>query len=102
MPTYSGSFNISFQNEHIIYTQVIKCCIKEHEMNASYNPSLKIYRNSPTSSIYDFATGSLFQPYVTTIGLYNDKSELLAIAKLAKAMPVSQYIDTNFIVKLDV
>ena len=96
------SYIISFQNEHIIYEQVIKCTINENEMNLSYNPSLKQYRNSETSSIHNFATSSLFQPYVTTIGLYNDNSELLAVAKLAKPIPISQHINTNFIIKLDV
>lgn len=98
----TDNYNFSFKNEHVIYEQVIKCTVKEHEMNCSYNPSLKQYLTSESSSIHDFATGSLFQPYITTIGLYNDKTELLAVAKLAKPIPVSRYIDTNFIVKLDV
>lgn len=96
------SYNINFQNEHTIYEQVVKCTVKEHEMNTTYNPSLKVFKTSPSSSIYDFATGSLFQPYITTIGLYNDKTELLAVAKLAKPIPISQYIDTNIVIKLDV
>lgn len=100
MPDFQ--YNIYFKNEHTVYEQVTKCTVKEHEMNTSYNPSLKKYKISPSSSIHDFATGSLFSPYVTTIGLYNDKSELLAVAKLAKPIQISQYIDTNFLIKLDV
>ena len=34
------SFNISFQNEVIIYEQNVICHVKDNEFNASYNPTL--------------------------------------------------------------
>jgi ELWxxDGT repeat protein len=51
--------------------------------------------------VYDFATGSYFQPYVTTIGLYNDANELVAVGKLAQPVPKSRYTDMTFVVKFD-
>ena len=77
---HSGSFNLSFQNEHIIYENEIRCVVKESEFNLSYNPSLQ---SDDSGSLYYFATGSFFSPYVTTLGLYNDSNELLAVAKLS-------------------
>jgi hypothetical protein len=57
----------------------------------------------------DFATGSIlssdgtssFSPYVSTIGLYNDAQELLAVAKMAVPTPLSANTDMTFLVKFD-
>ena len=116
---------ISFQNEHIIYENEVRCIIKESDYNLSFNPTLLKYggqyitpisgsdgyklTGSFDSTIKDFATGSLefsgsftvFQPYVTTIGLYNDEDELLMVAKLAKPIVLSSDTDMTFIVKYD-
>jgi hypothetical protein len=48
----------------------------------------------------DSVSGSL-TPYVTTIGLYNQNYELLAIAKLANPIPRAKNVDQTFIVKFD-
>jgi len=46
-------------------------------------------------------TGSEFTPYITSIGLYNDANELLAVAKLSRPIKKSIDLDMTFIVKLD-
>jgi hypothetical protein len=51
--------------------------------------------------MYNFATGSYFDPYVTTIGLYNNSYELIAVAKLAQPLPLSSVTDTTILVNLD-
>jgi hypothetical protein len=53
------------------------------------------------STIKDFATGSAFQPYVTTIGLYNDDDDLLMVAKLSEPIALSADTDMTFIVRYD-
>tara|TARA_R100000541_G_scaffold52852_1_gene60644 strand:+ start:2743 stop:4068 length:1326 start_codon:yes stop_codon:yes gene_type:complete len=50
---------------------------------------------------YDFLTGSYFSPYVTTIGLYNENYQLLAVGKLSQPIPISLYVDTTFVVNFD-
>ena len=50
---------------------------------------------------YDFATGSYFSPYVTTIGLYNETNQLVAVGKLPQPLPISLYTDTTFVVNFD-
>ena len=55
-----------------------------------------------TSKYEGFTTHSLFKPYVTTIGLYNDDNELLVVGKLAKAVRLSDDFETNFIVRFDI
>jgi hypothetical protein len=46
-------------------------------------------------------TGSAFQPYVTTIGLYNDSNDLIAVGKLGRPTPKSENTDMTFVIKLD-
>jgi hypothetical protein len=97
---YTGSFTLAFQNEHIIYENEVSCTVRESEYNLSYNPTL-VSGSYASGSLRDFATGSVFVPYVTTIGLYNDENQLLAVAKLGKPIGVSQNTDMTFIVKYD-
>jgi hypothetical protein len=94
---YSSSIN--WQATHTIYQHEYRCKIRESSLNYSQNPSIKY---GSYGTLYDFATGSYFQPYVTTIGLYNDANELIAVGKLAQPVPKSRYIDMTFVVKFDV
>jgi hypothetical protein len=94
------SASVSFQNEHIIYENEIRCIVRESDYNLSYNPTL-VTGSYASGSLRDFATGSFFQPYVTTIGLYNDDNELLMVAKLGKPIALSSDTDMTFIIKYD-
>lgn len=96
--TNSG-FAVRWQSTHTIYTHNYKCTVREQELNYSQNPSVKSGSNG---DLYDFATGSYFQPYATTVGLYNDSNELVAVGKLSQPVPKSNYTDTTFIVKFDI
>jgi len=95
-----NSASISFQNEHIIYENEVRCIVKESDYNLSYNPSL-VTGSYANGILRSFVTGSFFQPYVTTIGLYNDNNELLMVAKLGKPIALSPDTDMTFIVKYD-
>jgi len=95
---YTGSFNLSFKNEHIIYENEVRCVVKESEFNLSYNPSLQ---SDNSGSLYGFATSSSFSPYATALGLYNDNNELLAVAKFGKPLLISPDTDMTFVVKYD-
>jgi len=75
--------NISFKNNHIIYETEIRCNIGENEFNYSQNPTLQ---TGSFGNLKEFALDDNFQPYVTTVGLYNDNNELLAVAKLSKPL----------------
>ena len=48
-----------------------------------------------------YATNPNFNPYVTTIGLYNNDRELVAIGKLANPVEKRDDVDMNFIVRFD-
>jgi len=96
----------SFSSSYTIYETQYKCTIDETEFNFSQNPSIissSVTNNVNTSSgvPYDFATGSYFSPYVTTVGMYNEDFELLAVGKLAQPLPTSQTTDTTILVNID-
>ena len=46
-------------------------------------------------------TGSYLAPYITTIGLYNDQNEMVAVAKLPQPIKNLPDYDINFIVRFD-
>ena len=103
--THTGPFQLSFKNEHFVYENEVRCVIQNTEFNLSYNPTLVI--NYQSGSLKNFATGSAlpsgsyFTPYATTLGLYNDNNELLAVAKFGKPILMSPYTDMTFVVKYD-
>ena len=48
-----------------------------------------------------FVSGSDFAPYITTIGLYDDAGQLLAIGKLAQVIRKRDDVDMNFLIRID-
>jgi hypothetical protein len=96
----SSNITCSFQSTVTIYESQYKCTIRQNEFNFSQNPTL-VSGSSNSGIMYNFATGSYFDPYVTTIGLYNNSYELIAVAKLAQPLPLSSVTDTTILVNLD-
>ena len=97
----SGGINtLQFQGSHLIYEHEYQCTVQEHEYNTTTNPSVLKNEGDPYV-LEDFTTGSFFKPYVTTIGLYSDGYELLAVAKLGQPIRMSDETDTTFIIRYD-
>jgi len=55
-----------------------------------------------TDTQLSFVTSSDFYPYVSTIGLYDDKNNLLVVGKLAHPIKLSDELDTTFVIRFDV
>ena len=96
----NNNITCSFESTITLYETQYKCTVRENEYNFSQNPTI-ISSSSNSGVINDFATGSYFNPYVTTVGLYNNSKELLAVGKLAQPLPLSTTTDTNIIINLD-
>jgi len=94
-----SNITCSFSSSYSIYETQYKCTIIENEFNFSQNPTL--LSGSSNDTIYDFATGSYFAPYITTIGLYDDQQNLVAVGKLAQPLPSSRTTDMTIYVNLD-
>ena len=90
----------SFESTMTIYESQYKCTLLENEFNYSLNPSV-ISGSSNGGTPLDFVTGSYFEPYITTVGLYNNAKQLLAIGKLAQPLQSSDVTDTTILVNLD-
>lgn len=101
-----GLVSIYFSSSLNPYETQYKCTIRENEFNYSMNSSLLVSGGLNQiingKAIYkDFITGSDFSPYVTTVGLYDEDQNLLAVGKLAKPLPTSQTTDTTILINLD-
>ena len=70
-------------------------------MNYSTNVTTRKISSEEGQEIADFTTSSIFQPYVTTVGLYNEANELLVVGKLAQPIRTSQETDTTFVLRWD-
>jgi len=103
----------SFSSSYTIYETQYKCTIREDEFNATLNPSAQAsgstfewtgsYFYEPgNGQLSDNLTGSYFSPYVTTVGLYNEAQDLIAVGKLAQPLPTSNTTDLTILVNLDV
>jgi hypothetical protein len=99
--TVSPISQLKFQGSHLIYEHEYKCTIDEYEYNNTLNPSVRKHKSLQTEELAEFATGSLFKPYITTIGLYNENNELLVVGKLGQPIRTSNETDTTLIVRWD-
>jgi hypothetical protein len=88
----------SFSSSMTIYETQYKCTLRESEFNFSLNPSLL---SGSDGSVYGYVTSSYFNPYVTTVGLYDEAQNLLAVGKLAQPLPTSATTDTTILVNID-
>ena len=105
--------SISFESDIQVYENQYKCTFGEDEFNFSLNPSNLsgsniTYSGSALSgysgdsdTVFNFTTGSAFSPYITTIGLYNNMQELIAVGKLSQPLQSSRNTDTTILVNFD-
>ena len=93
--------NVKFQGSHLIYEHEYQCTVDESEFNGTLNISARKIKSKQSEDLADFATGSLFKPYITTIGLYNEQNELLVVGKLGQPVKTSNETDTTFVLRWD-
>jgi len=89
---------IEFSSSMTLYETQFNCRLRESEFNFTNNPSAT---SGSSGEPYHFITGSYFAPYITTVGLYNENYDLIAVGKLAQPLPKSNVVDTNIIINLD-
>jgi len=75
--------------------------VMDYRYTSSISPSVKAgFEHWEISGSTD-KTGSFLSPFISTIGLYDDDCNLLAVAKLAKPVKSLPEIPINFIVRFD-
>ena len=89
----------SFSSSYTLFETQYKCTVDSNEFSFTLNPT--VISGSSDGTVYDFVTGSYFDPYVTTVGLYNEAQDLIVVAKLGKPLPLNSTTDTNIIINID-
>ena len=92
---------LKFQGSHLIYENEYQCTIEEDEFNDTLNISARKIKSHQSEDLANFATGSLFKPYITTVGLYNEDNELLVVGKLGQPLRTSNETDSTIVVRWD-
>ena len=95
--SFTRDFTLSYKSSLDIEQSKYYINVPMNDFNTSTNPSLY----DSTGSLLSFATGSDFNPYITTIGLYDINYNLVAVAKLGSPIPKRNDIDLNFEVRFD-
>jgi hypothetical protein len=121
-----NTFNLNYRSTKTIFENEIFISVLENEFNVSQNPSAvdydpdgtvgKIKLHSFTSSIdsnkkggfadYEYSssldrTGSYLAPFITTIGLYDEQLNMVAVAKLPQPIKSIPDYPVNFIIRFD-
>jgi hypothetical protein len=121
-----NQFTLNYRSTKTIYENEILISVLENEFNVSQNPSAvdmdpdgsygKIKLNNIPSKLIDdisggFAdyeysssidpTGSFLAPYITTIALYDDVANIVAVAKLPQPIKSLPDYPVNFIIRFD-
>ena len=124
-----SEFSGSYKSTSTIYENEVLLIVGEDEFNVSTNPTAVISTNVITGSIsttfegikkttysdnyqlpsfneYEYnssvdPTGSFIAPYITTIGLYDDNMDMVAVAKLATPIKSTPDLPVNFLIRFD-
>lgn len=111
---FGNTWEVKYRGTHTIYENECLVRVPKDQFNVTMNPT-STYRPVTDGNVSDsnqttlppgelrkglFVSGTL-KPYITSIGLYNDKAEMLATAKLAQPIQKNPDIDMNFIVRWD-
>ena len=104
--SYKGSslfndYSLQFKGSVDRTVHNYQCVVRDDEYNVTLNPTARVGYNINNPTLKPFTTSSDFNPYITTIGLYNDSNQLLAIGKLAYPVRSPEEIDISFNVQFD-
>ena len=94
----SGSSNFKLNSEETLSSDFVFIRARNSEFNYSENPSFISGQNGEV--IYDYFINNP-QVFPTTVGLYNDSNELLAVAKLSRPLRKDFTKEALIRVKLD-
>ena len=104
---YNDTFDavLKWKSNLPIFTHNYHCKVKSSEFNYTLNKTSLAKLADGTFNqdgvVETHLTGSDYPPYFTTVGLYNDSNELIAVGKMASPTPKSLDTDMSIIVQLD-
>ena len=109
------TWNAKWRGTHTIYQNQAFIRVPKDVLNVTNNPSstytpptdggatctVNQTQLLPGEQRKDAFISGTLKPYITTVGLYNDQTELVAVAKLAQPIQKRDDIDMNFVVRWD-
>ena len=98
------TFTINFTGTHTVYEHEILCQVSEGDFNVSTNPTVCILdpvTGEATEAVKPFALKRAFSPYITTVGLYDDDGDLVAISRLARPARKEVGMPMVFSIRID-
>jgi hypothetical protein len=98
LTTGSLTSSFSLNSNETITSDFVFCRARNAEFNYTENPSF--ISGSTGAVLYDLFINSP-TTYITTVGMYNDSNELLAVAKLSKPLKKDFTKEALIRVKLD-
>jgi len=93
----SGAKSFTLQSQETVSSRYFFTRVKNNEFNYTTNPSVI---NDSGSLLYDTLIDNP-QTYMTTVGMYNDNNELVAVAKLSRPLIKDFTKEALIRVKLD-
>ena len=127
---FFDNYTLEYKSTNTIYENEILLIVDEDEFTTSTNPTALTFSNpsiteisttfegikksftydaayvSETFADYEYSssvdtTGSYLAPYITTIGLYDENMDMVAVAKLATPIKSTPDLPVNFLVRFD-
>jgi hypothetical protein len=93
---------LEFSSTLTLYEHEYICKLNSDEFNFTSNPTIRRNDDYNSSVPKAIVSNPNFNPYITTVGLYNDKGQLLAIGKLGSPIQKRSNVDTNIVVRFDI
>lgn len=90
--------NLSWKSSVEVLTYNAHLKISDHEYNLTLNPTA----SDTEGNLLPNVTSSAFTPYISTVGLYNDANELLAVGKLNQPTPKSAETEMSIIYRINI
>ena len=106
-PKYRNAFrvpesaSVRYKGNITIYEHETTCTVNKGEFSHTLNRSARKNWDSNNEQVLPQLTASNFAPYVTTIGLYDDEYNLIAVGKLSEPVKNDPDLETTFVVRFD-
>lgn len=100
----ANPYELNFSTNHTFFNQVALSSTETEQRYNNLATSLPLTASS-SASIFDstfYEDKENFQPYITSVGLYDDNNECLAIAKLTRPFQKPSDLPITFKVSIDI
>ena len=97
----ADGYTYTFKGTHTIYEHEVLCAVEEGEFNGTANPTVRVNNDLELSEQQAFVTHSEFSTYITSIGLYNDKHQMVAIGKMSRPIKNAPDLPITFLIRID-